>query len=131
MREHTRFELRNKLQRAHRSADIEAALKSLAEQGLQSDERYTELYVELRRNKGYGPLRIRSELQEKGVEEALIDMHVHENDSGWQSLLLQVAKKKYGEQQPPLDRRELARRGRFLSSRGFPSYLISAYLFGD
>ena len=130
MREHTRFELRNKLQRAHRSADIEAALKSLAEQGLQSDERYTELYVELRRNKGYGPLRIRSELREKGVEEALIDIHVHENDGGWQSLLLQVANKKYG-QQPPLDQNDLARRGRFLSSRGFPSHLISAYLFGD
>ena len=130
MREHTRFELRNKLQRAHRPTDIDAALKSLAEQGLQSDERYTELYVELRRNKGYGPLRIRSELREKGVEEALIDIHVDENDGSWQSLLLQVAKKKYGEQ-PPLDRNDLARRGRFLSSRGFPSHLISAYLFGD
>ena len=130
MREHSRFELRNKLKRAHAAADIEQALKSLSEQGLQSDERYTELYVELRRNKGYGPLRIRSELREKGVEEALIDTHVDGNDAGWRSLLLQVARKKYGEQ-PPFDKNDLARRGRFLSSRGFPSHLISAYLFSD
>jgi len=130
MREHTRFELRNKLKRAHAAADIEQALKSLSEQGLQSDERYTELYVELRRNKGYGPLRIRTELREKGVEGALIDIHVDENDAGWSSLLLQVVKKKYGAQ-PPVDQNDLARRGRFLSYRGFPSHLISAYLFSD
>lgn len=130
MREHTQFELKNKLKRAHAAADIEQALKLLAEQGLQSDERYTELYVDLRRNKGYGPLRISTELREKGVEGALIDIHVDENDSCWSSLLLQVVKKKYGEQ-PPVDRNDLARRGRFLSYRGFPSHLISAYLFSD
>ena len=102
----------------------------MAEQGLQSDERYTELYVELRRNKGCGPLRIRTELRKKGVEEALIDVHVDENDSCWRSLLLQVVKKKYG-QQPPADQNDLARRGRFLSYRGFPPHLVRDYLFGD
>lgn len=130
MREHTRLELRNKLKRAHASTDIEQALKSLAEQGLQSDERYTQLYVELRRNKGYGPLRICADLREKGVDEVLIDSYVDETDSSWSSLLQQVVTKKYGEQ-PPADQKDMAKRGRFLSYRGFPSHLISAYLFSN
>ena len=130
MREHTQLELKNKLRRAHADADIEQALKSLAEQGLQSDERYTQLYVELRRNKGYGPLRICADLREKGVDEVLIDSYVDESDSHWSSLLQQVVIKKYGEQ-PPVDQKDMARRGRFLSYRGFPSHLISAYLFSD
>lgn len=130
MREHTQLELKNKLKRAHADADVEQALKSLAEQGLQSDERYTQLYVELRRNKGYGPLRICADLRERGVDEVLIDSYVDETDSHWSSLLQQVVKKKYGAQ-PPVDQKDMARRGRFLSYRGFPSHLISAYLFSD
>ncbi len=130
MREHTQTELRNKLKRTHSAADVEQVVKSLAEQGLQSDERYTELYVALRRNKGYGPLRIRTELQEKGIDEVLIDSYVDQNDSIWSSLLKRVVAKKYGDQ-PPADQKDIARRGRFLSYRGFPSHLISAYLFND
>ena len=130
VREHTQVELRNKLKRAHEPAVIEHILKSLAEQGLQSDERYTELYVELRRSKGYGPLRIGTELQDKGVDEALIDSYMDQNDSNWQSLMRQVVAKKYGAQLPA-DQKEMARRGRFLSYRGFPSHLISAYLFSE
>ena len=130
MREHTRFELRKKLLRTHAAADTETVLQHLTAQGLQSDERYTELYVDLRRDKGYGPLHIRRELLEKGVDEALIDIYLDENDASWSSLLQQVAIKKYGEQ-PPASRDEAARRGRFLSYRGFPSHMVSAYLFGD
>jgi len=130
MREHTQFELRNKLKRAHAPADVEQAVKSLAEQGLQSDDRYTELYVVLRRNKGYGPIRIRTELQERGIDETLIGSYLDQNDSSWSSLLQRTAEKKYGEQ-PPADQKDIARRGRFLSYRGFPSHLISAYLFND
>ena len=75
VREHTQAELRSKLKRAHTATDIEQALRLLIEQGQQSDERYTELYVELRRNKGYGPLRIGTELQDKGVDELLSAKH--------------------------------------------------------
>lgn len=130
MREHTQLELRNKLKRSHAAANVERAVSSLAEQGLQSDERYTELYVTLRADKGYGPLRIRTELRERGVDEVLIDSYVDQNDSSWSSLLKRAAEKKYGGQ-PPADRKDIARRGRFLSYRGFPTHLISAYLFND
>ncbi len=127
-REYARAELRSKLKHTHPSAYIEQALISLTKQGLLSDERYTELYVELRRNKGYGPLRIRAELVEKGIDEVLIDSCLDENDSDWPSLLLRLAEKKFGDR-APMDQKEISRRGRFLSYRGFPSHLISAYLF--
>ncbi len=130
IREHTRAELRRKLLRKHEAPDVEKALTALAEQGLQSDERYTELYIGFRRNKGYGPLRIRAELKEKGADAALIDKYLDQNDDNWYQLLKQVSEKKYAGQ-APVSQRDLASRGRFLSYRGFPTHLISTYLFGE
>jgi SOS response regulatory protein OraA/RecX len=41
-----------------------------------------------------------------------------------------VAKKKFGDQ-PAFERKEMAKTGRFLSSRGFASWMINDYLFRD
>ena len=109
---------------------VESVLRQLADQGLQSDERFTEQYVRLRTEKGYGPIRIQAELKERGVEEALISQWLDAGDREWQSHLEQVVRKKYGTV-PREDSRELARCSRFLAQRGFPGYLIRDTLFGD
>ncbi|OQX44617.1 MAG: hypothetical protein B0D85_06675, partial [Candidatus Sedimenticola endophacoides] len=64
-REHTRAELRGKL--ASRCAEpqlLEQVIDELRERGLQSDGRFAEQYVSSRMRRGFGPLRIRRELQE-------------------------------------------------------------------
>lgn len=129
LREHSRFELERKLLRRHEQAMVQQVLQNLAQQGLQSDERFAEQYVYSRRNKGYGPLRIRAELREKGVAEDLISIWLDDPEQDWYALMLATAEKKFGGQ-PPADRKEMAKRGRFLSSRGFPSWIINDYLFG-
>ncbi|HID44745.1 MAG TPA: regulatory protein RecX [Chromatiaceae bacterium] len=129
LREHSRFELERKLLRRHEQAMVQQVLQNLAQQGLQSDERFAEQYVYSRRNKGYGPLRIRAELREKGVAEDLISIWLDDPEQDWYALMLATAEKKFGGQ-PPADRKEMAKRGRFLSSRGFPSWMINDYLFG-
>ena len=131
-REHTRAELRRKLlARAWSADDIDVALQRLAEQGMQSDERFTEQYVRLRTEKGYGPARISAELRERGVNGALVDAWLQAGDSQWRDRMEQLVLKKYG--QPPAkdNQREIARCGRFLAQRGFPSRLIREYLFVD
>lgn len=131
-REHTRAELRRKLlARAWSADDIDDALQRLAEQGMQSDERFTEQYVRLRTEKGYGPARISAELRERGVNGALVDAWLQAGDSQWRDRMEQLVLKKYG--QPPAkdNQREIARCGRFLAQRGFPSRLIREYLFVD
>jgi len=129
LREHSRFELERKLLRRYEQVTVQQVLQNLARQGLQSDDRFAEQYVYSRRNRGYGPLRIRAELIEKGIAEELIVAWLDAPEQDWRVLMLETAEKKFGTQ-PPADRREMAKRGRFLSSRGFPSWMINDYLFG-
>lgn len=127
-REHSRAQLQRKLmQRGHAEAAIEPVLEALAGQGLQSDARFTEYYVEERMRKGYGPLRIQAELRERGIGEALIERHLERDESDWRELLARVHNKKFGAK-PLRDRAELAKRARFLEYRGFSSSQVSRFL---
>ncbi len=130
MREHSRVELARKLERRHPSDIVARVLDGLADQGLQSDERFAEQYVHSRRNKGYGPVRIRAELAERGIAEGIVSRELDGfGNEEWRALMQEVAQRKFGATLPE-DRREMARRGRFLASRGFPSWMINEYLFG-
>ncbi|WP_456418317.1 regulatory protein RecX [Thiolapillus sp.] len=129
MREHSQLELERKLLRRFDSTVVQQVLRELRQQGLQSDARFAEQYVYSRRNKGYGPLRIRAELQEKGVAEERIAACLDAVEEDWYATMLGVAERKFGSHSPA-DRKEMAKRGRFLSSRGFPSWMINEYLFG-
>jgi regulatory protein len=130
-REHTRAELDRKLaDRGHAAEVVTAVLDDLAQRGLQSDERYTEQYVALRTRKGYGPLRIRAELAERGIPATLIEDWLDPRDPDWRENLREVARSKFGERAPE-DRRDMARRVRFLEYRGFPQDLIRRLLLDE
>ena len=105
-------------------------LDSLAQQQLQSDERFAEQYIQSRRRKGYGPLRIRQELQQKGISGELIELWLDERDLLWLDLLKETARRKFGTTAPS-DYRERAKRARFLEYRGFPSESIRKILWED
>ena len=68
-REHSQLELRKKLvAKGFADDEVDELLLRLHEENLQSDERYAESYVRQRVDKGYGPIRIRQELRQKGCE---------------------------------------------------------------
>ena len=121
-REHATYELFQKLlaKEEYEADDISEALARLAEQGLLSDERFTEAFINQRLNRGSGPLKIRAELRQKGVSDAMISTFLDEHDVIWQESALAVRIKKYGSERP-LDLKETARQTRFLQSRGFSS----------
>lgn len=127
-REHSQAELRRKLEGRFPDDALGAVLDALAVRGLQSDERFTEQYVAMRTRKGYGPLRIRAELRDKGVATELIESWLDPRDPAWPRHMREVAAQKFGSE-PANDRKEMARRGRFLEYRGFPAEMIRAYLF--
>lgn len=128
MREHSRFELRRKLARQfHDEALVGAVLDDLETRNLLSDQRFAESYVDQRSRKGFGPLRIRAELSERGVDNELIAELLDERALEWRDSLREAASRKFGDG-PASDRRELARRSRFLQQRGFPTGLIGRYL---
>ena len=128
-REHTRQELFRKLiNRGYTPELVIPVLDRMESAGQLSDERFTEQYVQLRLRKGYGPLRIRHELQDRGVAESLIDGWLDEPGMDWAEQLRSVAEQKFGDS-PMVNDKERGRRARFLEYRGYPSSLISDYLF--
>lgn len=122
-REHSRRELLDKLAlRGFDRDEVEPVIDEMVEQNWQNDERYTECYVRQRIRSGYGPVRIRYELQQRGINDAELDLQADEQ-GGWQNLLLDVYLGKYGDEKL-LTQNEWLKRSRFLQQRGFSGEMI-------
>jgi regulatory protein len=118
-REHSAFEIRDKLQkRDFDEAEIEQAIVELQQGDWLSDERYAEAYIRMRQLKGFGPIRIAIELNERGVKEAIVAQYLHSDDAVWQQTLEQQYQKKY-KNEAITDYNDKAKRIRFLQYRGF------------
>ncbi|MEX0451503.1 regulatory protein RecX [Spiribacter sp. 218] len=128
-REHSRRELYRKLlARFDDPVLINGVLDALASEGLLSEERFTEVFIRQRVAAGYGPLRIRAELSERGVDGGIVDAHLQLYDDEWTERCHEAWHKRFGE--APQNRREWARQMRFLTNRGFPSGLAQS-IIGD
>jgi regulatory protein len=127
-REHSGAELRAKLAAKGFPSDIiNDALTDLRRSGWLSDERFVESYVRARCDRGYGPARIRAELRERGVDDALIASHLDARDPAWLPRLQAVRAKRFAGK-PPRDYAGKARQMRFLQSRGFTAEQIRAVM---
>ncbi|MCC5881332.1 MAG: regulatory protein RecX [Halomonas sp.] len=121
-REYARAELTQRLlARAHSTEAIDACLDALADEGLQSDARFVESFLRSRIARGQGPLKVRAELERRGVERGLIAAALtkaeRESEVDWFELAADVLARRFSSGDGSL--RERARRERFLLSRGF------------
>lgn len=122
-REHSRRELLDKLAlRGVKREEAEPVISRLAEQNWQNDERYAQAYVRQRVARGYGPLRIAYELQQRGISDVDLDAEA-EAQGGWQQLALHVYCNKYGDA-AAMTQQEWLKRSRFLQQRGFGAEVI-------
>ena len=129
-REHGRIELSRKLRSRGASSElIDPVLDRLAEEGLLSESRYLESFVRMRANAGYGPLRIREELSQRGLARDDIEQALRDSGFDWGLQLQDVWKRKFAGELPN-DQREKARQARFLSYRGYPLDMIGRLLRG-
>ena len=112
-REHSQLELLTKLQiKGFDISAINDSLLILIEQNYQSDERFSEAFILMRYNQGKGPLKIASELKQRGINKFNLDVF------DWFKLAKEVRNKKFGDT-PPQDFKDQAKQKRFLQSRGF------------
>ncbi len=119
-REHSAFEISEKLRkRDFDEAEISTAIAELQQGDWLSDERFAEAYIRMRQQKGFGPIRIAMELNERGVKESIVENYLPAVDEDWQEILLRQYQKKY-RNQPMADYADKAKRIRFLQYRGFP-----------
>ena len=119
-REHSVLELRQKLkQRSFSDDEIEQSIERLLVNNLLSEERFAETYINMRKHRGFGPLRITNELRERGVDTSLIEAYMDIENSEWKARMYQQYQKKYGDQ-PIEEYAEKVKRSKYLQGRGFP-----------
>ena len=112
-REHSRLELFQKLQTKGFDVDVvNNSISKLIEQNYQSDDRFSEEFIQMRFNQGKGPVKIASELKMRGVN--TFDLSVFD----WFQLAKEIRQRKFGDLSS-LDFKETAKQKRFLQSRGF------------
>lgn len=123
-REHSRKELQRKLIQGCSDAElVEDLLQTLSSEGLQSDERFTESFIHHRYGMGHGPLKIRQELKQRGVDTELFEPLLSHAKFDWYSSCREVRQKRFGIELPG-DIKNKAKQSRFLYSRGFDSEMI-------
>ena len=119
-REHSVFELERKLRnKAYEDAEIQEVLESLQANNLLSEERFTESYINMRKRKGYGPVRIAQELKERGISSGLCESYLDRQNTEWRDIMREQYRKKYGDNGAS-EYVEKARRAKYLQYRGFP-----------
>lgn len=130
-REHSCLELRQKLARKGYDASlIEAVLIQLQAENLLSEERFIENFVDSRKQRGFGPLKIEQELRDRGIEESWIKEKLALEDSQWVDLAYRARQKRFGSQSSQ-ESSQQAKQIRFLQSRGFTYSQIKAALSLD
>lgn len=109
---------------------VEQAIQQLTDEGLQSDDRFAEAFVQSRINQGKGPVRIRVDLSQRGIADAVIEMAIEAAAADWHGLARAVRQRKFGTDDPK-DFKEKARQMRFLQYRGFEQDHVQAACNSD
>lgn len=102
---------------------IERVIERLGEQHFLNDTRVIELQLRSYIRKGYGPLRIKQELRQKGFTATLIEQQFEQLDVDWFELATDVRCKKFGDE-IPRDFKEKSKQVRYLQYRGFSGDMI-------
>ena len=122
-RDHALGELRQKMKRKYpqQPDDVEAILSYLQETGVIDDARFAREFVHyLQSTNPKGRLRLRQELQKKGIESEVIQATLAELDDDETELARQLAERKAASFPAGLERQKQQERlYRFLVSRGF------------
>ena len=130
-REYGLEELTKKLaDKGYKRTVVEDELARLGDEGLQSDTRFAEAFVQSRINQGKGPVRIRADLAQRGIRDGVVDGALEASACDWFELAAGERRKKFGSA-APADFTEKARQMRFLQYRGFEQDHIQAAVGPD
>ena len=116
-REHSRFELVQKLIKRYGSINfLDEVINKLQELKLLDDQRFAEAYIKARTRKGFGPRRLKAELQQRRVSESIIN-HELSMINNWDEIAYNAFKKKFNSSSS--ETKETLKAKSFLQNRGF------------
>ncbi|MBF0265014.1 MAG: regulatory protein RecX [Gammaproteobacteria bacterium] len=135
-REHSKKELSDKLLKKYdqnNDDEINSLITLLLEQliadNLLNEHRFVETFIRSKRRKGVGPVKIRHELVQKGIESELISDYLSDiSNEEWLDEIKNQRIKKYGKELPS-DNKDIIKQSRFLYQRGYPVDLINCVLY--
>ncbi|MBS0614918.1 MAG: regulatory protein RecX [Proteobacteria bacterium] len=115
--------------RGYAPATAAAVAAVLVTENLVNERRYVEHFVAYHAGRGQGPIRVRAELRQDGVDPILIDEFI-DAYAEWEARAREARQKKFG---PHVcdDYTEKARQSRFLAYRGFTGAQIRSALDFD
>ncbi|USQ15006.1 recombination regulator RecX [Legionella lytica] len=124
-REHGAIELYEKIrQKGFSSSEAQEAVDTCQQMDLQNDHRFVEVYSRSRIRQGYGPLKIRQELNNKGIDKDIIQNVLQQEEDNWLAYALDVWHKK-SKGQTEMSFSEMQKQQRFLLYRGFSMDIIA------
>lgn len=103
---------------------VEEVIVRLGDNNYLNDQRMAENMVSRLLRKQYGPLRIRLELRQKGIEQDVADKAISDSGVDWFQMASDSRRKKFGDERPA-DVNEKIRQMRYLQSRGFTMDMIN------
>jgi len=106
---------------------IASVLDQLAAAKLLSETRFVEQFIRQHAARGQGPLRIRLELSQRGVEAEAIEEALAASGEDWAAAAREARRRKFGATRPG-NFRERAKQARFLQYRGFSAEHVRAAL---
>ena len=129
MRDHSEQELRRKLAAPvigkngpeeidATPEDYDKVIAWCIESRYLDDDRFVQQFIASRSRKGYGPARVRQELNQKGIAREAIERAMRECEIDWGVLAREHAIRKYGEPLP-VDFSDKVKVQRFLLYRGY------------
>ena len=124
-REHSCAELRQKLKRkfsALEASCIDSLIEEFVERGWLSDQRFAEVLVRSRANRGYGPHYIRRELAAKGIDNFQAENALESTEADWFEIAAALIARRFPESGRDLQVWEKA--VRFLQRRGFAGQVV-------
>ena len=124
-RDHSVQELRRKLlTKGFEEEAIEAVLVYLLKKKYLDDDNFSQQYCQYRFEKGYGRLKIRYELQQRGVAVPLIQSALQNYADEWYTSAQKVHQQRFGDK--PKNQQQKNKQIRFLQNRGFEWEEINA-----
>lgn len=126
VREHSKLELFEKLfKKEFSQKEIEVCILDYEVKGLQSDERFAELYVKSKYDGQRGPLLIKASLKRNGISKDIIDsVLLSYSNKDWEKSAVIALKKKVLPKKISTDKGKIQKQQKFLESRGFGYNII-------
>lgn len=101
---------------------IDQVVTQLKTDGFLSDERYSESYIRMRMNRGYGPVFLANELRKHGISDELIEHGLKSNNISWEETAKKTIAKRYNSDE--IQPASWEKKARFLKNRGFSAEVI-------